>query len=70
MALGSLSRCVKTDAPVVVSPDTDSNMMLVSEYLDVSVSRKGRLENSDNVSQMQVTTKKPSLVFSAVLACL
>ena len=65
MEAGSESSPEITVAPVVVSPDRDSNTASVRDRLRAPDSRNGRQPTLPSTAQNRVTTRKPSLALSS-----
>ena len=57
-------------APVVVNPDTDSNIAFVIDIFRESLSNIGKDAKVLNTNQNNTTIIKPSRNFRSVLACI
>ena len=60
MDRGSSSRPVRTVAPVVVSPDMDSNIASVTDSDRLSAKYSGAAPNDPRTVQNEATTRNPS----------
>ena len=65
MDFGKSSNPDNTVAPVVVSPDTDSNKASINSIFVASENISGRVPNRLRTNQKKTVTKNPSLVRSS-----